>query len=58
MPTAAITILNMLDDDFAPQRLVRRKRGSCGRRLATNKHATDHQQRGKNNIPGHYKRLP
>jgi hypothetical protein len=57
MPTAAITILNLLDDDFAPKRLVRRKRGSCGSRLATDEHATHHQHRRNDNTLGHYERL-
>jgi len=57
MPTAAITILNLLDNDFAPKRLIRRKRGSCGSRLATNKQATQHQHRRNDNTLGHYERL-
>ena len=58
MPTAAITILNLLDDDFAPKRLVRTKRGSGGCRLTNGKHATHHQHRRNDKTSGHYERLP
>jgi hypothetical protein len=57
MPTAAVTILDLLDIDFAPKRLVRRKRGNCGSRLATDKHANHHQHRRDDNTLGHYERL-
>src|SRR5262249_9950030 len=57
MPPAAITILNLLDDGFIPKRLVRTKRGSCSSRLATDKHATQHQHPSSNNTSGHHDRL-
>ena len=57
MPTAAITMLSLVDDDFAPKRLVRTKRGSGGSRLATRKHATHHQHRRHDKTSGHCERL-